>query len=637
MLSRKPPVPQLRHSSMATWAGWVLLVLVLLSWPAAKAQPVIPENAGANVSNAALKLVEVAVLHEVSPAFGLPEILAGQGGSFVPQAKLEVTDPRWDDVDLWMRLTLQGVQLQSGQTAAAVHVLEFPKSYLDNVRLYSPPLPGARAWRVQQAGDTIAQKDWFLRGLYPRFLLPNAQELLSSPEGKQVLYVQIKHHFPMATSAQILSAAQSTTISQTSFLSLGLAMGAMLLTAILVFSLVFLSKDSIFGWYAAYAVAAILTNASHSGLAHLLLWPVQGYWPSTATLFWLLVAACCQLQFCRVLLQPGGREMHLSQASISLGGVCLAVAIAFALLPTRFWTAMYFVSLVLVFLALGLSILLVYLAWRKGNKLALAWMITFVPLFITVVIGLLDSVGVIKDAVGYNLPIYASALEVIVLGLALQWFARERYGQIEREKALAITDPLTGFATAEVFQSRIKRSWERRQGSGQDLAVAYVQIMAMGKALQAERMLTRSVRVLRAATRSQDVVARLESDLLAISMPDIGMGDDLSQRLSRIVALGLMPDVSDPQATVLQFRIAASTRKRFKQDFEVLDRQLRDLLVDNSVWGSKPIRYVDHRINAIARKRTRMDSEQLEDFWDLALAQQLAAGQDSSPVTPKPT
>jgi two-component system, sensor histidine kinase LadS len=637
MLSRNPSALQLRHSVLPNWVGWVLLALALLGWPVAQAQTVIPENAGANVSNAALKLVEVAVLRDVDPALGLQEILTGQGGNFVPQAKLAIVDPSWAHVDFWMRLTLQGVQLQPGQTAAAVQVLEFPKSYLDDVRLYSPPLPGAQAWRVQKAGDALAQKDWFLRGLYPRFLLPNAQELLNSPEGKQVLYVQIKHLFPVTTAVHIRSAAQSTAIVQTSFLGLGLVMGAMLLTVIWALLLAFLTRDSIFGWYAAYAVAAILTNASHAGLAHLLLWPVEGHWPSTATLAWLLVAAACQIQFCRVLFQPQRHETGSSRLSIALGVLCVAAAMTYALMPAKLWTQMFFLSLTLVFLACGLSARLVYLAWRKGNKLALAWMITFVPLFITVMIGFLDGFGLLWLEMGYNLPIYAAALEVILLGLALQWFARERHGQIEREKALAITDPLTGFATAEVFRSRIKRSWERRQRSGQDLAVAYVQIMAMGKALQAERMLTRSVRVLRAATRSQDVVARLESDLLAISMPDISMGDDLSQRLSRIVALGLMPDVSDPQATVLQFRIAASTRKRFNKDFEVLDRQLRDLLANNTAWGSKPIRYVDHRINAIARQRTRMDSEQLEDLWDLALAQQLDARQDSRPVTSKPS
>jgi two-component system, sensor histidine kinase LadS len=627
------PRPFSKPHILASFALWALLALLLLCQVSVKAQPVIAENAGANVSPVALKLVEFAVLRDVKPTVGLPEILAGQAGTFVPQAPLYIEDAGWGDTDLWLRLTLQGMALPEGQAAPALFLLEFPKSYFDDIRLYSPPKAGSIAWRVQMAGDMLAQKDWYLRSLYPRFLLPSAQQVLASPGGQQVLYVRIRHLFPMTAKLQINSAAQSAASAQGTILALGLVLGAMLFTAVLSLMIFLLNRDSIFGWYFAYAMAAFLATASHSGLAHMLLWPIGGYWPGRATLFWLLMVGMFQLQFCRVLFQPSSTKTWPSWAAIALGSLCGITAVMYALLP-QYWTQLYFLSMGWVFLTIGLSIWLVFLAWRQGNKLALAWMLAFIPLFFTVALGLLGSVGVLDDGLGYNLPIYASAVEVILLGLAIQWFARERHGQMEREKALAATDPLTGFVTAEVFQNRLLSVWHSSEVSQHDMAVVYIQLQtkATSKKHQ-EQLLTRSVRILRSATHAHDVVARLDGQLMAILMPHVQMGDDLSQRLSRIVALGLIPDRSDPNASILQFRIAATTHWHYSWPLTQLHTDLRALLAEPSGWGSKPIRYL---ARSAAKRQPLMakNTSALEDVWDRALDQQL---QDSQSPIKQPT
>jgi two-component system, sensor histidine kinase LadS len=628
MFTRNHAVPRDSPSQKSKWL--IVLVLALVAWSAwsARAQPLVAQKAGANVTNTDLKLVELAVLHHVNPAHGLPEILAGKSGIFVPQSQLDLKDSGWADTDFWLRLTLAGIPLQEGQTAPAIYLLEFSKAYLDDIRLYSPPLNGTQAWRVQKAGDMVAQKDWYFRGLYPRFLLPSAQDLMASPSGQQVLYVQIKHSFPLTSKVQIFSAEQTVTFSQKTFLALGVVLGAMLLTAALSASMALLNRDSIFGWYFAYAICAILSNVSHSGMAHFLLWPVDGWWPGTATMFWLLMAALCQLQFCRVLFQPQDLKTLPAFAAIGWGGLCGVTAIAYAFLP-KYWTEFYFFGIGLILVAMALSIFLVYQAWRQNNKLALVWLISFVPLFITIVIGLLGSVGMLEDDLGYNMPIYAVALEVILLGMALQWFARERHGQMEREKALATTDPLTGFASAQAFQAKLLRDWHSPDAEKFDFAVAYVELTTKASdAKQRERLLMRSVRILRSATHTHDVVARLDGQLMAILMPHVQMGDDLSQRLSRIVALGLMPNRGDPQASILQFRIVAATRWRYAPPLSQLDSDLRAVLADPNGWGSKTIRYVGSKASrSDAAKIMALEESKFEDLWDKAFAREV---QDAS-------
>jgi two-component system, sensor histidine kinase LadS len=622
MFVRPCPLSQLRF--LASLAFWALLSLLLICQTSAKAQSVIAENAGANVSNVALKLVELAVLRDVNPALGLPEILAGQGGTFVPQAELNIRDKGWSDTDLWLRLTLQGTVLQDGQTAPAMYLLEFPKSYLDDIRLYSPPKADASAWRVQMAGDMLAQRDWFLRGLFPRFMLPQAQDLLASPAHQQVLYLRIRHLFPLIADIQISSAAQAAASTVKTFLVLGVILGAMLFTAVLSLMMALLNRDSIFGWYFAYALAALLALASHSGLAHLLLWPVGGHWPGTATLFWLLVAGIFQLQFCRVLLQPSGQKTGPSWAAILLGSLCGITAFTYALMP-EYWTQLYFLSISLIFLAIGLSIFLVYLAWRQGNKLALVWMLAFIPLFFMTLLGLLGGIGILRDDLGYNLPLFASALEVILLGLAMQWFARERHGQMEREKALAATDPLTGFATADAYHARLLRAWHSADTKKYDLAVAYIELQTKASSNKhQEQLLMRSVRVLRSATHTHDIVARLDGQLMAILMPHVHIGDELSQRLSRIVALGLIPDRSDPNASILQFRIATTTRLNYALPLAQLDAGLRSLLAEAHGWGSKPIRHLGSQKPRSDRAASGvLDTERLENLWDDAFQREM--------------
>lgn len=611
---------------LAQCKGLLLAILLALlqCLPTQAQTPVV----GADSANLTLKVVQIEVAHEVPTHMGLSDMISGQSVSFVPQADLNIVDRSWANAHTWIRLTLRADRAPAGQEAAQAHVLEISKSYLDDIRLYSPATQQHTAWREQKAGDTVALKDWFIKGLHPRFELPSAQELAASPGSQQVLYLRINYVMPAQVNFTIQTDRQSAESAQLNFLTLGVCLGAMLLAALMALALRIVNKDSLFGWYCAYAVAAAMSNASHSGLAHYMLWPVAGPWPGAATHTGLLFASFFQLQFCRMLAQPSKTKPILSRIALVLSIACLLVAITYAFSPLEVGIPLYMTSMCLALLSMSISSAMVYRVWRAGSALAGVWMLAFIPLFVSVVVGFLDGIGVLDGEMGYFSPLYAGAFEVVVLGLALQWFARERHGQQERLKALASTDPLTGFASAESFRQHLDSASQRYKESGQDTAVAYVFLRngpSGGQRL--ERLLLRSVRVLRAATSTQDTVARLEGRLLALLMPGMGMGETLSARLSRMIALGLMPENGE-DGEFLKFRIAYTTLGHYANSITQLDTDLRELLNDEQRWGSRPIRVLDHRKSAVSRPREVIDSSGLEDIWNQAIAQ------DQPPVSP---
>lgn len=104
----------------------------------------------------------------------------------------------------------------------------------------------------------------------------------------------------------------------------------------------------------------------------------------------------------------------------------------------------------------------------------------------------------------------------------------------------------------------------------------------------------RSVRMVRTAMRESDGLGRIGRNMLGISMPDMKPGEDLSARLSRLVALGLMLDPQDSNAHALKFTLAVGTWRINTEDFKTVDKQLRALLLKDSEDRPRTIRFLEH-------------------------------------------
>ncbi len=614
-----------------------------LALPAAWAQDVaVGQGLRHGDALPSVQITKLEVLQDTDAKWALADVIAGRAGAFVPQQGMMLGSKLWGSV-VWARITLGATPAPGNQLIAALTVLELPKNYLDHVRLYAlMPTPGAQAatqWVLQEAGDNVAPDSWSIKGLFPRFTLPSAEQIKAGGSAQNMLYLQVVHNAPYAAPITVMSAAQAVLVTQRRVLAMGLILGAMLMTVVMVGSLAWLYRDAVYIWYCAYALLAGLACASHAGFAHQILWPVGGPWPGLAVLVLLALAFACQVQFSLGAFIHHQSKPWLAWVAHAIAVSCVINAVAFVLFPYQ-WYFMYAALLALLALGMVLVTVLAVSAISHGSNLAKAWLVAYVPLVATVVFSLMEGVGLTKGQVAhYQLPIYAAGIEIILLGLALQWFARERHGEKERQSALASTDPLTGFASASSFRQHLQHAWQSPPDLAHDTAVVYVALRNANQSTQRlERLLTRSVRVLRAATGGQDVVARLDGRLLALLMPSTGMGEQLSQRLSRIIALGLMPDHSDPTGDLLQFRIAYTTRQHYRHDFSQLDGDLRDLLEEKTRWGIKPIRVIDHRKSEKSRPREVIESSGLEAMWNQAIEKSnKPLTQQNSPRTTDPS
>jgi two-component system, sensor histidine kinase LadS len=567
-----------------------------------------------------LQLTRLEVLHNVPIGLSLTQVLSGQAGAFVEATDLQISHQHWYRA-MWLRLHLQATP--DAAAASDNAVLYFPKPYLDNLRLYTPVKTAGEPWVMQQAGDFIPPALWPVRSLHPKFLLPSAERVASSEGQSMVLYVQMDHLAPVMLGVNLKDSTTSLEEDALSLLIYGLGLGAILICAVLTAALARIHRDAIYAWYSLYAVAALLACANHAGIAHHILWPVGGYWPGTATLCLLMFSCIGQLQFTRSVYTDH-RSLHgLQWLAHGMSAACLLVGVAYPF-SSGYWMQMYFAVLTMFAFTSAISLFYMAHGFRSRNKLARIWLMAFVPLGVTVMLALLEGVGILPSTYGsYRLLILAVCLEVLTVGFALQWFAHDRHGQRERQRALASTDPLTGFYTSADFQVELGSYWQQlnnSKGTRSDCSVAYVQLVNKSGTNLSEQQLARFVRVLRSGTRSQDWVGRINAETVALVIPDVGMTEDLDQRLARLIALGLMPDSSDPQASVLQLRIAATTFQSFSGNSRALDAQLMDLLSERKGWGSRPIRYLNAHAKAAAANRAIDNSSLLDEVWAHAVA-----------------
>jgi two-component system, sensor histidine kinase LadS len=573
----------------------------------------------ATAPQSGLQLTRLDVLHNVPTGLSLTAVLSGQAGAFVETTDLQISHPHWYR-SMWLRLHLKAAPNPASTSDQAV--LFFPKPYLDDLRLYTPGKQAGEPWAMQRAGDFVPPSLWPTRSLHPKFLLPSAERVAASQGQSMVLYLQMDHLAPVMLGLNLGDSKDSLEEDALSLLMYGLGLGAILISALLTAALAWIHRDAIYAWYGLYAIAALLACASHSGIAHHVLWPIGGIWPGTAVLWFLMLSCIGQIQFARCLNLVGQPKRGLGWVAHSLCAACLVNMVCFPIFDA-FWKQMYFATLALVAITTLFGLIFMLHGWRNGNKLARVWLLAYMPLAVTVVIALLEGVGIMPSTYwSYSLVILAVCLEVLILGLALQWFARDRHGEKERQRALASTDPLTGFSTASAFQAKLADYWQQLSSSTNhrsDCAIAYIQLINLATARPSEQILARLVRVLRSATRSQDWVGLVNTTTMAIVIPDISMTEDLDQRLARVIALGLMPDKTDRQYTVLQMRIAATTFKSFSGHSLALDTQLMNLLSQSKGWGSRPIRYLNANPGSQNNQPLINDSSLLDEIWDNAV------------------
>ena len=566
---------------------WLLLVCMghVCANTGASALPVLDLSLanGAVAAHAPLPLRAITGL----PASSTPEQALARLGN---PAHAQAFDPQKvyalsSDTALWLHMRVRTDPLSQQRW-----VLNFVNTFLDRVELHAINAQGQ--WQREIAGDNVAHSEWSQHTLAPQVLLP------VMTAGEHDVLIKVVQGYAQQIPIRLMTQSQAEQTNRASFLLAGLLVGLLCLVFLLTVHLAVSYRDGAYAWYAVYMLLAILAASTYLGLASFLIWPDAASWPEYSILILIQASMTAQLWFCQMMLLREGQYRWLRRAVYGVSAASVAIGIAQLFLPhaeqrIAVFLVAFGMCIAMIFYIVGVAI------WRTRQRAAYFWIAAYVPLIVTVVLSMLKHFNWISGIeLPIELPIYPLIFEALVLLAALHVHAKERHAFEEREKAVAALDPLTGFLNASTFQKQLRQMWDRAIFAKQDFALALVQVQHTTdrndseSALKLERKLLRSVRLLRAIVRDVDVVGRIGGNTLAVAMPGIPMGDELNNRLARLIAQGLMRDAYDEQSSELRFRIAAGTRLSYGNNLGTLDNSLRFEISQSSGWSRKPIHYI---------------------------------------------
>ncbi len=485
---------------------------------------------------------------------------------------------------LWLKF-----RVKSEGTAQSRWTLRTPKTFLDRLELHYRDAQGK--WQTQQAGDNIAHHQWTHQTLSPQFILP------LMPSGQHEMLIKVVQGYPQQIPLELQDEKTALLTNQAEFLKAGMIVGLLFLILLLSLHLAINYRDAVYAWYALYVLFSILSIASYLGLASYMLWPRATSWPEKSVLTLILASVICQLWFCQTMFlreMPTHKLRTVSKFTALIAVACLPILLSQLTVSARI--TVFSIAITACFLAIGLI-----LAQAILNKMQAVyfWLLAYTPLLVTVGLALVDNLSYV-DPLGlpFALPGYSLTLEAVILLFALHMHAKSRHALQERERVMASIDPLTGFLNASTFNQRLVMQWSRLIGTSQDMALALIYVHHRSdvndaeSALRLEKKLLRSVRFLNTITRDIDLIGRVGGNVLALAMPGIPIGEDLNNRLARLIALGMMTDPYDTIPVELHFRIAVSTRATWGDDLRALDNSLRGTVMETAGWSRKPIRYV---------------------------------------------
>lgn len=489
------------------------------------------------------------------------------------------------DTALWLILRVRTDPLTQQRW-----MINFVNTFLDRVELHAVNAQGQ--WQREIAGDNVAHLQWSQRALAPQVLLP------VMAAGEQDVLIKLVHAFPQKIPLKLLELKDAQQKNQHDFLLAGLLIGLLSVILLLALHLALSYLDVAYVWYALYMLLAIFASATHLGLAGYGFWPAAQSWPEYSLLFFIWAAVVAQLWFCQVMFLRDGQWPQLRKITYAIIAISLVLACVYFILPqVPQRMALFAVGMVMnigaIFLIVGLTL------WRNPNRAAYLWVIAYVPLVISVILSLLLHFSWIPSFdLPFEFPIYPLIFEALVLLSALHLHAKERHAQQVRVRTVAELDALTGFLNSSTFSKQLKHLWDQSLQSGNDLSLVLVQVQHSTdrndsrSALHLEHKIVRTSRLLRALLRDVDIVGRIGGNTLAIALPGIPVGDELNNRLTRLIAQGLMQDSYDVGVSQLRFHIAAGSRLTFSNSLSALDNSLRGEISQSTGWSRKPIHYL---------------------------------------------
>jgi GGDEF domain-containing protein len=561
------------------WRNWI--VLACLCWLQAAVAQIIPAvqtvrldtipAASADALPAPMRIVQ-----GLDASFDIAQVSQLEDArfeAFSPTRNYAYTYPK----PIWLHLRVSTDAASHGQWQ-----LEFPAILTDRYDVFQKDASGQ--WRKSVAGDTVPYVDWALPSMRPRF------PLHISSAGQHDVYVRVMFRLSGNLQPVLVTSEQGAQRDAQLMLWSGALTGLILAISVACLHMSWAYRNPTYFWYACYLIASLLSMLTYTGLGQRMLWPQSAYFSNNAIAVFVISLLACNAQFCRAMFGGmQGRGYH--RAAAVLLALCGAY-IALRLLIEDYSRISLFYNLLVV----AVFLFIIYSAAsakRRGLAFGGYWLMVYVPYLMFAGLAIVKSIGLLPLVwLPEETPLIAIGVEAVAMMICINIYSRDKHAQTVREQTAARLDPLTGFLNAEHFHRFASRAWEKARKSGRHATVIYVKVEPKDApdqtALELETMLLNSVRMVRTAMREFDVVGRVGQDLLGICVVDRPSNEALAARLSRLVALGLMPE--DPRQAV-NFTLAVAEHARVFEPYPQVESILRQLLAVPVGHGRKPIRY----------------------------------------------
>lgn len=492
---------------------------------------------------------------------------------------------------LWIHL-----RLQTQATAATLWMLNIPLPYLDMATLYQPD--GKGGWTVQSAGDSVAVQQWPRPGLHPQFALN------LSPGGVQEVYLQIRNRLPVNVPIRLATLGAHQHQTEIEHLGIGLILGSLLMLTAWCAIQFAAHRSPVDGWYMLYSLLIALAIANATGLAAQFLWPDVPLWADLAHDVMPLLAVGTTLLFLRHVCALSFRYPRFHWACGVLAWLAMAVA-PLHLVLDRSIAHLAFNLILASAPLIGLSSII--LAWGRANPTAPWLMLAFLPQGIVAAGLLLESTGILPSTWGIRYVLVgAVALAVPLLLHALNIRSRERKEVEVRAEQSPTQDALTGLLAPAEFAQQLREVSVRALEDKEPAAVVLVHIVNFDRIRQvygdsiAEKCLLRAVVKLHRILRDVDPAGRVGPAQFGLIIEGITSRQDLSERMVKLIASGLIPLPGLKPEVTLQFHVAAVLLNERIPDPSTVLIELGQLLAGQSPRSRRPIRFLEPESTAPA-------------------------------------
>ncbi len=513
----------------------------------------------------------------------LDEILKRDRARFTPTDTAR-SMPLREGNTVWVRL-----RFERDARSTARWMLAIPLPYLDYAALYQPD--GKGGWSRQIAGDSVAVGQWSRPALYPDFRLD------VPAEGAYDVYLELRNFKPTLMPLLLATESRRNSQSELEHLLLGGLFGALVMLVGVCAIHYMQSRSADDGWYTMYAAGMVMVVSCMTGLSGQWLWPQSPAWSNYTHLSMPILGLSTTLFFVRHITSLDAGFPRLSQTLYAVAGFGIPIALLGVAIDRRvadMFNAAYLALCPLLLLVATIQ------TWRRGHAVGRWLSIAYLPTgLVTLYIALQMLLLIPAWWQSRYLMVIAVALSVPLLQQALHLRARERREAQDRANALPTQDALTGLLTRPLFDAQVELAIKRARQRREPSAIVMVEIVnysylreSYGDAI-AEQCLLRAAVKLHRVLRDVDPAGRVDTARFGLVLDGVASRQELTERMVRLVASGLIPLPGLRPEVTLQFHISCALLTEVVADKRTILQELADVLHGMSPRTRRPIRFLE--------------------------------------------